>query len=139
MVFEIDPDKPDVPAIARILFWLGAFSLIGSVVSMLLTFSKLSWVNPTFVMATAVGAFVLALLLIGQAKTLELLALVSARVKSRFAIEHTLLAKAGAPAAAVEPKLPTATAPAVGRVISIPEQVAREQGLTRNPEPRDFR
>ncbi|TAL03283.1 MAG: hypothetical protein EPO08_04510 [Rhodospirillaceae bacterium] len=139
MVFEIDPDKPDVPGIARILSGMGIFSLTATVVLMLLSFSRAAWVNEDYALAGAGGAFVLALILIGQAKTLELLALVSARVKSRFAIDQTLLAKAAVSSAPAEPKLPVTKAPSTGRVISIPEQVAREQGLTRNPEPRDFR
>lgn len=136
MVFEIDPDRPNIPGIARILSWLGILSLIGCVVLMLLAFSRFAWVNQTFAMMGAVGAFMFALVMLGQAKTLELLAVVNARVKSRFAMEHVLSAQAaGAPA---EKKPQPAAAPPPARVISIPEQVAREQGVTRTPQPRDF-
>ena len=87
MVFEIDPDKPNIPALARILSGMGILCLIGSATSGLLAFSGYAWVNEIYAMAGAGGAFLLALVFIGQAKTLELLAVVSARVKSRFAID----------------------------------------------------
>src|SRR5438552_3578732 len=104
MVFEIDPDKPNIPPIARILSGMGALCLIGSVIAVLLAFSGYSWVNEITAMIGAVGALLLALLFVGQAKTLELLAVVSARLKSRFAIDA--LAKVAMPAAAAEKKLP---------------------------------
>jgi len=138
MVFELDPDRPTIPGIARILLWLGVLSLIATVVLMLIAFSKLPWVNQTLAMGGAVGSFMFALIMIGQAKTLELMAVVSARLKSRFAIEQTLAAKNAAAAAPGEPKLPSVAKQAPARVITIPEAVAREQGITRNPEPRDF-
>jgi hypothetical protein len=137
MVLDIDPDRPNTPGIARILSWLGILSLIACVGLMLLTFSRLAWVNPTLTIWAAVGAFMFAMVMLGQAKTIELLAVVSARVKSRFAMEGLMAARAAetgkkeaapAPAAAQQP----------ARVISIPESVAREQGITRNPQPRDF-
>jgi hypothetical protein len=125
-MFEIDPDKPSIPALARILSAVGLVCLVGSVVSALLAFSHSVWVNETFAMIGAVGAFLLALLFVGQAKILEMLAVVSARVKSRFAIEA--LVKAG-PAAAPEKKpAPVAAAPKE-RVIHVPDEQAREQGF----------
>lgn len=128
-MFEIDPDRPHIPAIARILSALGMLALIGSAGAILLSFSRIAWATPVMTMAGAIGAFFLAVILIGQAKAIELLAVVSARVKSRFAIEHLTLAAAPAPAA--EPKLQPITAAPKERVISIPEEVARQQGLTR--------
>jgi hypothetical protein len=136
MVFEIDPDRPNIPGIARILWWLGMLSLIACVGLILLAFSRLEWVNPTMVWAGGIGAFMFALILLGQAKTLELLAVVSARVKSRFAMEG-LLSHQAAPAE--KKPAPAAAQQQPARVITIPEQAAREQGVSRNPQqPRDF-
>lgn len=127
MVFDVDPDKPNIPAIARILSVMGLLTLIGSMISLLLAFSGYAWVNEIYAMAGAVGAFLLALLFVGQAKTLELLAIVSARLKSRFAIEA--LAKQNLPAAASEKKPAPTTAPKE-RVIHVPDDQARQQGFT---------
>jgi hypothetical protein len=139
MAFDIDPDRPNVPAIARILAWLGYVSLIACVGLMLLAFSPFPWVSQTLAMGGALGAFMFALIMIGQAKTMELLAVVSARVKSRFAMEGILAAQtAGQGVKEAEKKPMPATPQQPARVISIPESVAREQGLTRAPQPRDF-
>src|SRR5690349_8936588 len=127
MVFEFDPDKPDVPALARILSIFGVLSLIGSVIAMLLAFSGYTWVSEAWAMAGAVGGLLLALLFIGQAKTLELLAVVSARLKSRYAIEN--LAKAMAAPAPAEKKQPMITAAPKERIIHVPDEQAREQGF----------
>ena len=139
MAFDIDPDRPSIPGIARILAWLGYLSLITCVGLMLAAFSRFAWINPTLAMAGALGAFMFALVMIGQAKTMELLAVGSARVKSRFAMEGVLaaqVAKASDTAAEKKPAPVTPAQPA--RVISIPESVAREQGVPRTPQPRDF-
>jgi len=139
MVFEIDPDRPNIPGIARILSVLGMLLLILSVMLLLAAFSQFTWINAVYAYSGAAAAFLFAVVMMGQAKTLELLAVVSARVKSRFAIENALRAPAPAAATDTTPKLPTASvAPKPERVISIPESVAREQGLTRTREPRDF-
>jgi len=127
-MFELDPDKPDVPGIARILSLFGVLSLIASVSCMLLAFSGYDWADETTMLMGAIGAFLLALLFVGQAKTLELLAVVSARVKSRFAMEA--LAKSAAISGGAKP-IPVA--PRTGpkeRVIHISDQEAREQGVT---------
>ena len=86
----------------------------------------------------ALAALILAVIMAGQAKTLELLSVVGARVKSRFAIEHAFIPQAAVQPAPAERKLPVAAPVHKDRVISIPEEMAREQGLTRHPEPRDF-
>ena len=135
-MFEIDPDKPDSPALARILSAMGMLCPMGSVISAMLAFSNYEWLNETYAMAGAVGAFLLALMFLGQAKILELLAVVSARVKSRFAIDSlakTVAAPSlmptvtlGAPAAA-RPGL--ITQPVKERVIHVPDDQAREQGF----------
>jgi hypothetical protein len=95
MVFEIDPDKPNIPALARILSAMGILCLIASLTSLMLAFSGYAWINEVYAMVGAVAAFLLALLFAGQAKILELLAVVSARVKSRFAIDS--LARTASP------------------------------------------
>ena len=130
MVFEIDPDKPNIPALARILSGMGILCLIGSATSGILAFSGYTWVNEIYAMAGAGGAFLLALVFIGQAKTLELLAVVSARVKSRFAIDS--LGKTmsiPAASASLAPKPGVITQPVKERVIHVPDEQARQQGF----------
>jgi hypothetical protein len=135
-MFEIDPDKPNIPALARILSGMGLLCLIGSVIAALLSFSDYSWLNEAYAMGGAVAAFLLALVFFGQAKILELLAVVSARVKSRFAIDG-ITKTTGAPSlmptitpgppAAVRPGI--ITQPVKERVIHVPDEQAREQGF----------
>jgi hypothetical protein len=128
MAFEIDPDKPDIPALARILSIMGMLCLMGSIISLLISFSGYAWVNEVYALAGAVGAFLLALLFVGQAKTLELLAVVSARLKSRFAIEaltkQSIVPPSPAPASA-----PARPAQQKERVIHVPDDQARQQGF----------
>lgn len=135
-MFEVDPDKPDIPALARILSGMGILSLLGSALSAMLAFSKYEWLNETYAMAGAIGGFLLALVFIGQAKTLELLAVVSARVKSRFAIDNLARSlPAAAPAAPgltpppIEKKPGIITQPVKERVIHVPDDQARQQGF----------
>jgi hypothetical protein len=128
MVFEVDPDKPNIPAIARILSGMGLLCLVGTVVSILLAFSKYDWVNETYAMAGSVAAFLLALIFVGQAKTLELLAIVSARVRSRFAIEGMVKTLPGATPSIEKRPAPITGAPKE-RIIHVPDDQAREQGF----------
>lgn len=132
-MFEVDPDKPDIPALARILSGMGMLSLIGSAISAMLAFSKYEWLNENYAMAGAVGGFLLALVFFGQAKTLELLAIVSARVKSRFAIDNLARSvSAAGPGAALPPiekKPGIITQPVKERVIHVPDDQARQQGF----------
>ena len=135
-MLTIDPDRPDTPAIARILSTLGLLCLLGSVGGMLLAFSGFKWVNDVYALIGAGGAILVGAIMIGQAKSIELLALVSARVKSRFAIEHAVM-PAASPAPSLMPaerKVTPVTAQPE-RVISIPEEVARQHGVTRRREP----
>ncbi len=133
-MLSIDPDRPDTPAIARILTALGLLCLLGSVGGMILAFSRLPWVNPIYALSGAAGAILIGAMMIGQAKSIELLALVSARVKSRFAIEAAI--KPGAAPAGLPPLPERRPMPVQGeRVITIPEEVARRQGVTRRREP----
>lgn len=130
-MFDIDPDKPNTPGIAKILGIFGMMSLIGSVGSMLLAFSRYPWVNEAYAIGGALGAFLLGIIMLGQAKTIEQLAVVSARVKSRFAIEHAVMPMGSGPTAEPKPAV-SMTAPKE-RVISISEEEARKQGVTRAP------
>jgi hypothetical protein len=127
MVFEIDPDKPNIPALARILSGMGMLCLMGSVMALLLAFSDYDWIDQNIALGSAVGAFLLALVFAGQAKILELLAVVSARVKSRFAIDN--MVKTAMPMAAAEKRPGVITAPIKERVIHVPDEQAREQGF----------
>ena len=131
MVFEIDPDKPNIPALARILSGMGILCLIGSAISGMLAFSAYTWVNENYAMVGAVAGFLLALIFIGQAKILELLAVVSARVKSRFAIDNMakLMPSAAATVAPGEKKPNAITQPLKERVIHVSEEQARQQGF----------
>ena len=131
-MFAIDPDKPNTPGIAKILTVFGMLSLFGSIGSMLLAFSHYPWVNDAYAIAGALGAFLLGIIMLGQAKIIEQLAVVSARVKSRFAIEHAMMPTAAASAAPAPRPAQSMTAPKE-RVITIPEEEARKQGLTRTP------
>jgi len=125
-MLDIDPNKPDVPALARIAMWTGVTVMIASIASMMLAFSGYEWVNDVYAMAASVLAFLIALILIGQGKTIEMLAVVSARTKSRFAVEHALpLAMTSTTA----DKRPAPIVPQKERVIHIPESQAREQGI----------
>lgn len=131
MVFEIDPDKPNIPALARILSGMGILCLISSAISGMLAFSAYTWVNENYAMAGAVAGFLLALIFIGQAKILELLAVVSARVKSRFAIDNMakMMPSASATVTLGEKKPNAITQPVKERVIHVSEEQARQQGF----------
>ncbi len=129
-MFEIDPDKPNIPALARILSGLGLFLLVGCVLSMMLAFSGYAWVNEIYALAGSVGAFLLALVFFAQAKIMEQMAVISARVKSRFAIEGAMK-QAGASGAAASPNTAWAgpTTPKKERVIHVPDEQARQSGF----------
>ena len=132
-MFDIDPDKPDVPALARILSGMGILYLLASAMAAMLSFAKYEWVNDVYAMAGALAAFLFALVFAGQAKILELLAVVAARSKSRFALDA--LAKSSATGAAASLLAPGAakpgliTQPVKERVIHVPDAQAREQGF----------
>jgi hypothetical protein len=129
-MFELDPDKPDIPALARIQLWMGVLCMIGSVISLLLAFSGYEWINEVYAFAGAIGAFLVALLFVGQAKTLELQAVISARVKSRFAMEGIARAMPGMPGGLSGDRKPgIIPQKQTERVIKVSEKDAREQGL----------
>jgi hypothetical protein len=133
-MFDIDPDKPSIPALARILSGMGLFLLIASALAMMLAFSGYEWANEIYAIAGAIGAFLLALVFFAQAKIIEQLAVVSARVKSRFAIEaaaKTLQSPGISPGAAVSNTAwagPTVAKPKE-RVIHVPDEQARQSGF----------
>lgn len=127
-MFDIDPDKPNIPALARILSGMGLLLLVGAIVSMLLAFSGYAWVNEIYAMAGAGASFLLALLFLGQAKIIEALAVISARVKSRFAIEAAV-AKVAAPAAPNAAWSGPTSKPPKERVIHVPDEQARQSGF----------
>ncbi|MBL8628501.1 MAG: hypothetical protein JNM81_02660 [Rhodospirillaceae bacterium] len=125
-MFDVDPDKPDIPALARIQLWMGVLCMVASIISLLLAFSGSEWINEVYAFGCAVAIFLVALLFVGQAKILELQAVISARVKSRFAMEG--MARNMAPQTA-ERKLPIIPQVKGERVIKVGEQEARDQGL----------
>ena len=107
MVFEIDPDKPNIPALAPIALWTGIVVMIGSI---------------------------MALILIAQGKILELLAVVSFRVKVRVGMDSGSSLLKSLPAAAAtagpgEKRPPIIPQGTPERVIHIPDSEAREQGV----------
>ena len=128
-MFEIDPDKPSIPAMARILSGMSILCLIGAATSGMLSFSGYEWVDEIVTVVGAVGGFLLAVMFAGQAKILELLAVVSARTKSRFAIEA--MAKSAQPAASgtTPPPVNKITQPVKERVIHVSDEQARQQGF----------
>ena len=132
-MFDVDPDKPNVPALARILSGMGLLLLVGSLSGLMLAFSGYAWVNEIYAMAGSAAVFLLALLFFGQAKILELMAVIAARTKSRFAIEgavEKLKSGAGAapPASSTSWAGPTARPPQ-DRVIHVPDEQARQSGF----------
>jgi hypothetical protein len=132
MVLQIDPDKPDIPALATIALWTGVTVMVGAIAALILAFSGYEWINDVYAFAASVLAFLIALILIGQGKTLELLAVVSARVKSRMAMEHALptmglMTTAVTPSGEKRPPIIPQKKPE--RVIHIPDSEAREQGV----------
>jgi len=132
-MFDIDPDKPNIPALARILSGMGLLLLVGSISGLMLAFSGYAWVNEIYAMAGSVAAFLVALLFLGQAKILELMAVIAARTKSRFAIEGAVeKLKSGAgtvPAASSASWAGPTARPPQDRVIHVPDEQARQSGF----------
>ena len=87
MVVALNEDRPSAPAIARILSFMGWMSIIGCACGVMLAFSGYDWVNDVYAMAGSGVSILLGILFIGQAKTLEALTILNARMKSRFALE----------------------------------------------------
>ena len=96
----------------------------------MLAFSGYAWVNEIYAVAGAGAAFLMALLFFGQAKTLELMAVVSARVRSRFAMEGFVkTAATGGAASAPAGAWSNPVRPPKERVIHVPDDQARESGF----------
>lgn len=128
-MFEIDPDKPNVPALARILSGMGLFLLVGCMLAMMLAFSGYAWVNEIYALAASVGAFLVALIFFAQAKIMEQMAVISARVKSRFAIDGAVKQMSGATHATPSTAWAGPTTPKKERVIHVPDDQARQSGF----------
>lgn len=126
MAASFNPDNPKPPAIARILAFMGWISIIGVASGVMLAFSGYPWVNELYALVGSAGALILGVLFIGQAKMLEGLSVLNARMKSRFALENI-----GASAALGEavPKRPPIIPQKKERVVKISETEARSSGV----------
>ena len=126
MAFSFNEDKPTSPAIARILNFMGWMSIIGCACGVMLAFSGYPWVNDVYAMAGSGGAIILGILFIGQAKTLEALTILNARMKSRFALEGLTGSSALGEATNSPPIIPQRQE----RVVKISAEDARRSGVT---------
>lgn len=126
MAFSFNEDRPNSPAIARILNFLGWMSIIGCICGIILAFSGYPWVNELYALAGAGASILLGVLFIGQAKTLEALTILNARMKSRFALE-------GLSGSAALSEKTTGRPPIIPqrkeRVVKISDEDARRSGL----------
>ena len=126
MAFNFNDDKPTSPAIARILNFMGWTSIIGCACGVMLAFSGYTWVNDIYAMAGSGAAIILGILFIGQAKTLEALTILNARMKSRFALEGL----AGSAALGESTSKPSIIPQKKERVVKISAEDARRSGVT---------
>ncbi|NKB42984.1 MAG: hypothetical protein GKS03_01775 [Alphaproteobacteria bacterium] len=126
MAFSFNEDKPTSPAIARILNFMGWTSIIGCACGVMLAFSGYPWVNDVYAMAGSGIAIILGILFIGQAKTLEALTILNARMKSRFALEGLTGSAALGEATNSPPIIPQRKE----RVVKISAEDARRSGVT---------
>jgi len=126
MAYSFNDDRPNQPAIARILGFLGWMSIIGCVCGIILAFSGYTWVNELYALAGAGASILLGVLFIGQAKTLEALTILNARMKSRFALEGLSGSAAlGEKTSGRPPIIPQRKE----RVVRISDEDARQSGL----------
>lgn len=126
MAYSFNEDRPKSPAIARILSFMGWLSIISCACGIMLAFSGLSWVNDLYALIGSGGALILGVLFIGQAKTLEALTILNARMKSRFALEGmTGSAALGETTTKGPPIIPQRKE----RVVKISEEDARRSGV----------
>lgn len=126
MAFNFNDDKPNAPAIARILNFMGWASIIGCICGLMLAFSGYPWVNDVYAMLGSGAAVILGILFIGQAKTLEALTILNARMKSRFALEGLT----GSAALGEATKKPAIIPQKKERVVKISPEDARRSGVT---------
>ena len=92
----------------------------------MLAFSGYSWVNDMYAMAGSGAAIILGILFIGQAKTLEALTILNARMKSRFALEGLT----GSAALGESISKPVIIPQKKERVVKISADDARRSGVT---------
>ena len=128
MAYSFNDDKPRSPAIARILNFMGWTSVIGCACGIMLAFSGLPWVNDLVAMAAAGVALILGILFIGQAKTLEALTVLNARMKSRFAMEG-FVSGGGSAALGESTKTPPIIPQKKERVVKVPDELVRQSGV----------
>lgn len=126
MAFNFNDDKPTSPAIARILNFMGWTSIVGCACGVMLAFSGYSWVNDMYAMSGSGAAIILGILFIGQAKTLEALTILNARMKSRFALEGLT----GSAALGESISKPVIIPQKKERVVKISADDARRSGVT---------
>jgi len=129
MAFSFNDDKPKSPAIARILNFMGWTSIVGCACGIMLAFSGYPWVNDIYAMLSAGGAIILGILFIGQAKTLEALTILNARMKSRFAMEGLTGVGPASAALGESTKGPPIIPQRKERVVKISAEDARKFGV----------
>ena len=106
---------------------MGWMSIIGCAYGIMLAFSGYyDWINDIYAMLGSGVALVLGILFIGQAKTLEALTILNARMKSRFAMEGLAT---GAASLGESTKAPPIIPQRKERVVKISDEDARRSGL----------
>lgn len=125
MAFNFNQDRPNPPAIARILGFLGWMSIVGCVLGIILAFSGYPWVDEIYALGGAGASILLGVLFIGQAKTLEALTILNARMKSRFALEGLT----GSAALGESTSRPPIVPQRKERVVKISAEDARRSGV----------
>lgn len=131
MIVALNEDRPSPPAIARILGFMGWASVIGCACGIMLAFSGYDWVNDMYALLASGGAIIIGILFIGQAKTLEALTILNARMKSRFALEG-MTGSAALGETVAKPK--SSSAPPIvpqrkERVVKISAEEAKRSGV----------
>ena len=128
MAFSFNDDRPNSPAIARILNCMGWTSILGCACGLMLAFSGYDWVNDIYAMVGSGVSIILGILFIGQAKTLEALTILNARMKSRFAMEG-LVTSGGSAALGESTKTPPIIPQKKERVVKVPDELVRQSGV----------
>jgi len=125
MAFSFNQDRPNPPAIARILNFMGWMSILGCILVIILAFSGYPWVNEIYALGGSCVSVLLGVLFIGQAKTLEALTILNARMKSRFALEGL----GGSAALGEKTSRPPIIPQRKERVVKISPEDARRSGI----------
>ncbi len=126
MAYSFNDDRPNPPAIVRILNFMGWTSILGCICGVMLAFSGYDWVNDLYAMLGSGVSIILGILFIGQAKTLEALTILNARMKSRFAMEGLTT---GSTALGESTKTPPIIPQKKERVVKVPDELVRQSGL----------